>query len=216
MAVAVPAVLAFLAAAGAIGGAVYFFSQDARTRRAIRRVAPVPIAQAPGGQQVRVTGRVLPETSLLEAPLSARPCVYYVATAEERRGTGTSELWRVVAREERFVDFRIEDATGTAHVRMTTPRVAIVHDVNTRSGTFDDASATEEAFLHRHGLKSTNELGLNRMLRYVEGVLQPGEQVTVLGAGRWEVTGSGRRVLVLEAPADAPLMISDDPRAVEA
>lgn len=49
--------------------------------------------------------------------------------------------------------------------------VAGLHDVRSRSGTFDDATHVEGGFLQRHGLRSTGLFGLNRSLRYSDAEL---------------------------------------------
>lgn len=218
MVAAVPLPVAVIAAAVAISvvGVSMYFSADARTRRALKNVRASPISGLAPGQVARVRGRIVALGDLLSAPLSERECVYYLAFAEEQRSNGKTTSWREIAREERYVDFVIEDGTGVVTVRMAVPRVAVVRDVHTRSGTFDDANAREEAFLARHGLQSTGALlGLNRALRYTEGALEVGEEVTVLGLVR-EETASGGRELVIDAREDAPLMLSDDPRIVRA
>lgn len=209
---AFPVLLAAAVAATVLGVSVALRS-DARTRRALRRVPAAPVGSVRAGQLVRVRGKLVALDELLVAPLSQRQCAYYLATADERRSGGSSSTWREVAREEHYVDFAVDDGTGRVRVRMAIPRVAVVRDLNTRSGTFDDANAAEDGFLKRHGLKSVNAFGLNIALRYREGALEPGEQVTVLGMAR-HADIDGERVLVIDAPDDGPLLVSDDPRAV--
>jgi hypothetical protein len=207
-------VLIAAAVAVAVAGVSLALTSDARTRRALKRRPIVPVGSVRAGQIVRVRGRLVALDELLQAPLSQRKCAYYLATAEERRSSGTTSVWREVAREEHYVDFAVDDGSGRVRIRMSVPRVAVVRDLNTRSGTFDDANAAEDGFVRRHGLKSVNAFGLNIALRYCEGALEPGEQVTVLGMAR-HVDIDGERVLVIDAPDDGPLLLSDDPRAVQ-
>lgn len=213
--VALAVIAAAVTAAAAGAGVAYSMSTDARVRRELGQVRRVALADAKDGQVVRVTGRVRAVESGLRAPLSGRHCVYYLATAEaihdrRRRADGG---WGEV-REERYVDFLIEDASGVARVSMRAPRVAIVRDLHTRSGTFDDANAAEEAFLRRYGVQSTTALGLNRDLRYLEGALEIGEEVTVLGRAHVELA-EGRRLVTIEAPPGGSVLVSDDPRVVQ-
>ncbi|MCY0993774.1 GIDE domain-containing protein [Nannocystis sp. ILAH1] len=203
-------IFALAAAAIAGVGLSYALSTDARTRRSLKKRPVTPIRGLREGELVRVRGRVLAGERVLEAPLSHRPSVYYLATVDQETGRNH---WREVAREERFVEFAIDDGTGRIQVIMSVPRVAVVSDHHTRSGSFDDASEVEEAFLRRHGLKSTNLIGLNIAIRYDEGTIEPGEEVTAFGLVRAEIR-DGQRVLVLDAPDDGPLLLSDDPRAV--
>lgn len=207
----VPIVAIAAAAVIASVGLSYVFSADARTRRALKKRPVTPIRGLREGEVVRVRGVVVAGERVLAAPLSGRASVYYLATVDQESGRNH---WREVAREERFVEFIIDDGTGKLAVSMSVPRVAVVRDHHTRSGTFDDANETEAAFLRRHGLISTNFIGLNLSIRYDEGVLEPGEEVTALGTVRAEVRG-GQRVLVLDALDDGPLLLSDDPRAVQ-
>ncbi|WAS92109.1 GIDE domain-containing protein [Nannocystis punicea] len=202
----------FAVAAAVIAGVglSYVLSTDARTRRALKKRPVTPVRGLREGEVARVRGRVVAGERVLGAPLSNRASVYYVATVDQETGRNH---WREVAREERYVEFAIDDGTGRVQVVMSVPRVAVVRDHHTRSGTFDDASEVEEAFLRRHGLKSTNLIGLNMGIRYDEGTIEPGEEVTVLGLVRAEIR-DGKRVLVLDAPDDGPLLLSDDPRAV--
>lgn len=203
-------IFALAAAAIAGVGLSYALSTDARTRRSLKKRPVTPVRGLREGEVVRVRGRVLAGDRVLEAPLSRRASVYYLATVDQETGRNH---WREVAREERYVEFAIDDGTGRIPVIMSVPRVAVIRDHHTRSGSFDDASEVEEAFLHRHGLKSTNLIGLNIAIRYDEGTIEPGEEVTALGLVRSEVR-DGQRVLVLDAPDDGPLLLSDDPRAV--
>ncbi|MFZ6180769.1 GIDE domain-containing protein [Nannocystis pusilla] len=203
-------IFALAAAAIAGVGLSYALSTDARTRRALKKRPVTPIRGLREGELVRVRGRVLAGERVLEAPLSHRASVYYLATVDQETGRNH---WREVAREERYVEFAIDDGTGQIQVIMSVPRVAVVSDHHTRSGSFDDASEVEEAFLRRHGLKSTNLIGLNIAIRYDEGTIEPGEEVTAVGLVRAEIR-DGQRVLVLDAPDDGPLLLSDDPRAV--
>lgn len=206
-----PAPILVVAAALIVGAGLSFaLSNDARTRRTLKRRPLTPIRGLREGEVARVSGRVVAGERVLQAPLSGRASVYYLATVDQETGRN---YWREVAREERYVDFSIDDGTGRLQVVTSVPRVAVVRDLHTRSGTFDDASETEEAFLRRHELKSVNMIGLNIAIRYEEGVIEPGEEVTVLGLVRAEIR-DGRRVLVIDAPDEGPLLMSDDPRAV--
>lgn len=90
--------------------------------------------------------------------------------------------------------FVLTDATGRAFIDPNGAKLVITEDSHTRSGTFDDATPREEAFLAAQGEKSEGWI-FNRSLRYREGVLEPGEWVAVLGHGT---------VSYDDAPAPAP------------
>lgn len=209
-----PGFLLFVIVVGAVAVvASIYFARDARARRKLASTPLAAIVDAAPGTTVRLKGAVQRHEGELTAPLSGRKCAYYLALVEEYRSSGKSGRWVEILREEEHVDFVVRDVTGTALVRMDLPHVVVVRDHNTRSGTFDDASPVEAAFLERFARSSTNFLGLNRSLRYSEGALEFGEEITVLGAAR---PGEGEVCLVLESPADGQMLLTDHPRTVRA
>lgn len=190
-----------------------YFARDRRARRKLARAPVQAIAEVTPGTMARLTGTVQRLEEQLTAPMSGRSCAYYLAIVEEYRGSNKSGNWVEILREEQHIDFLVRDDTGVAHIRMDAPHVVVVRDHQTRSGTFDDATPNEAAFLARFDKTSTNFLGLNRGLRYSEGALEFGEQVTVLGVTR---PGQGAVRLVMESLDDAPLLLTDHPRTVQA
>lgn len=198
----------------------WWFSEAAKIRRALRAARRVPIAEVREGEVVRVTGRVRGVSELLRAPLSGRPCVFFEVTVEEYRSSGKSGRWVRILREQEAMDFLVEDGTGKALVRADGMRVLAQRDHEQSSGTFNDATPELEAFLARHGEKSTGWI-FNRRLRYREGIFEPGETVTVLGEAHWEqdpdpeTAGTGYRDvpkrLVLRPRPQGPVIASDEP-----
>jgi hypothetical protein len=206
-------VFTLIAVAAAIIGGI-FFSRDARARRKLARTPVQAIAAATPGTTARLTGTIAVLDEQLTAPMSGRRCAYYLATVHEYRSNGKSGSWVEILREERHVDFLVRDSSGAAHVVMDVPHVVVVRDHNTRSGTFDDPTPTEAAFLEAYSKKSTNFLGLNRSMKYSEGTLEFGEEITVLGATR---RGEGDIRLVIESPLEGgQLLLTDHPRTVKA
>lgn len=194
----------------------YWFSHDATTRRMLKEAPVRKIAELQEGMVVRVTGRLRPAGDLIQAPLSARHCAYYEVRVEERRSTGKSSSWHDVIREVQAHDFEVEDGTGVALVRMDECRVAVTKDTHTRSGTFDDATEAERALLERNGQESTGLIGFNRALRYTEGALEPGEEVTVLGQVTVDTDRDGSRRVTIGPRPDRPVLVSDDLGTVRA
>lgn len=205
-------VVGVLALSGALF-ASWYFSRDVRARRKLARTPMQAIVDVVPGTITRLTGKIQPLAEQLTAPMSGRRCAYYLVLVEEYRSSGKSSHWVEILREEESVDFLLHDNTGIAHVEMVAPQVAVVRDHRTRSGTFDDASAVEAGFLARFEEQATNFLGLNRTLRYTEGALEFGEQITVLGAAR---PGEGQVDLVLETPPQGPMLLTDHPDTVKA
>jgi hypothetical protein len=165
----------------AIVAASLLWNEKAKIRRELRGAPRVDIAELREGRTGRVVGKV-GDGQTLQAPFTARSCVFYEATVEEYRTNGKTGSWRQVVREAVGVPFVLDDGTGRAIVDPTGARTAVDLDMTTRSGTFDDATPVEEEFLTRHGLRSTGWV-FNKSLRYREGVIEVGETIAVMGQG---------------------------------
>lgn len=213
-----------LALGAAAGAAIlvtsWYFSDGQKIRRTLRGAPAKRIAELGDDQLGKVVGRAHGLTETLEAPITGRRCVYFAVTVEERRSTGKSHHWRTVIREARGVPFMLEDDSGRALIDATAARVAADFDGHSRSGTFDDPTPAEKAFLDRHGQDGQRWL-FNRTLRYREAVIEEGETIAVLGSGTREpdpdappteaYRGEVATRLRLTSSRKYPLVISDDP-----
>lgn len=189
---------------------IVFFNQDARVKRALRRVPLVRIVDFSDGAEARLVGKVL----LLEefcAPLSGRPCAHYHLEIEHRRSSGKSSHWVTIIDDAKTVDFIVDDGSGRAIVETGQSQFAVVRDANARSGTFKDATPELEKLLQQYGESSSGLLGFNKTLRYREGVIEAEEMVAVFGKGQWIKDSGGKRQLVISKPAETMVLISDDP-----
>lgn len=204
-----------LVAAGVMLVALYF-SKSQRINRALRKAPRVNIAQASDGDYVKLVGTLEP-IDQLAAPLSGRACSYYEVIVEEERGA-RNRTWSTVIRERDGCPFMINDGTAKARVELSEAETALTQDGHWSSGFLNDADPELEAYLARHG-KSSTGLVFNRTLRYREGVLEPGEQVAVLGVIGREVDPDGQSAGFREAPSrvnvsgepNRPMRVSDDP-----
>jgi len=207
--------LALIAVLGvAFGGIVWgmFFSRDSRIHRQLAAAPIQTVAGALQGTTVRLTGRAEPLEEVLLAPLSGRRCVHYRILVEERQyRPQMSDPWIDVHREERSVDFLLRDASGVARVRMSAARVALVVDRNSRSGLLDNPTPQEAALLERLGENPIGPGAMNRTLRYIEGAIELGEEVTVLGVAS---PGDEHHGLVVEAPPEGHVLVTDEPTTV--
>lgn len=211
-------VVGFFALFGLIFFLVWWFSKEQKIRRALRNVRPTPIGQVREGL-VKISGACRP-LNVLRAPLSGRACAYYEVLVEQKVSSGKSSHWRTIIREVEERDFVVEDGTGRARIEMVAIEAAVTRDGHWSSGTFNDASPELEAFLNRHGHGSEGWI-FNKTLRYREGVIEPGEQVAVLGWAEREIdpepggAGHGFRDpasrVVLRGNGVQPLRVSDDP-----
>ena len=62
----------------------------------------------------------------------------------------------------------------------------LIKDKKTSSGTFNNPTPEFESLLRQYNIDPLNFLGFNKSLRYKEGVIEIGEQITVSGIAKWK------------------------------
>lgn len=203
--------------------AAFYFSAKATFLRDVRSYPVRPVREVVDGEVVRVVGRVEYVGTPLAAPISGRGAAVFRVVVQERVQSGRSSTWRRVTEEVEAQPFVVRDATGAAFVRDPSPEVLLVEDHEQRSGFLRDATPELAAYLARFGQDSVGMLGMNRTLRYLEGVVEQGETIAVVGRARWEADDSGGassgdyrsspKRLVIEPTEARSVRISDEPGA---
>ncbi len=200
----------------------WYFSADARAKRAMKAIPRRLIGEVMEGERVRIVGR-LEVDEPIRSPLSGRPCAHWRVRVQQRVRRGRSNRWRTIVDEGEGVDFFLHDPTGKALVRTIHSKAVLDRDESGGSGILNEPSEALQIFLAERGIDSQGWI-FNKRIRYHEGVAEPGETVAVVGTGRWERdpdedarAGQGYREatspkrLVMSAPADgSPLLLSDE------
>ncbi|MBK8168755.1 MAG: hypothetical protein IPK60_00245 [Sandaracinaceae bacterium] len=190
----------------------------------MRQAPAVRIAQTEHGKLTRIVGTVeaLGEpATVLTAPFTQRPCVYYLSTVSIAAGRNG---WREVAREDRAQDFKLRDESGVAYVVLGGASIDVAQDFHDTSGAFEAPNDTQREFLAKHRLAPTTTiLEVNNSYSYRECVLEIGARVTVLGdvrhepcddnegldaPGQYRASAKKLRVMIV-APAGAKVAVSD-------
>jgi E3 ubiquitin ligase len=208
---------------GLVGVALasWLMSPAAKLRRELKRAPRVTLRELRESTRARVVGAAHPLEGTLSAPLTGRACLYYVVIVEQYRPRGGgARYWRQILRDELGVPFLLDDGTGRAIVDPRAAKVALDVDVRSNSGTFNNPSLRENAFLQKHGQSSEGWI-FNKRLRYREAVIEVGETVAILGEGVREPDPDAApaeayrgeqptRVRMTSSPR-YPLIISDSP-----
>ena len=221
------AIVAVVVGNAAVAAVASARRNNVRARISAARVAPSKIAEAADGT-VHLVGRVVERGSLLRSVIEGGPCVFsdVIVEAARPRTWGTN----VMLREVRGVGFDLDDGTGVAQVVFqdegrSPPLAAGPRHVDCaiprafrEGGTlfrFNRRSAPiAERLLAEHGIDPPGFL-LQRSCRACEGVIRPGDEVSVIGRGTREVAGDAHAAgyrgaplrYVVRAGPDAPLTI---------
>jgi hypothetical protein len=176
--------VALIAAVVAVlGGAMHARerrSPNAQLRKQLKAAARMraKIGELPESQMCSAVGRTRPleMTAMLHAPLTNRPCFYYVVEAEMRERS----TWVLIARERQGVPFVIQDATGRAVVEPAEARIDIEYDMT------DIIWANPHPREHQFILRVKPDVApllYIKQVRFREAVIGPDELVSIMGAG---------------------------------
>ena len=201
--------------AGVIVYAV-FFNRKAIVKRKLRKAPHKDIRDVLNGDIVRIKGTVDLAGKTLTAPLSGRPCAYYHVHIERHQSSGKNSRWVTLVDEEVAGDVIIKDGRHFAIIKTQSAKTYIFKDKHYRSGFLNDAETHLQNFLQSKGHDSVNLIGLNKTIRYREGILEKDELVTVAGKARWidgaidGVNLPAARVLLIEAHEKDLVYFTDD------
>lgn len=205
---------------GAVLGAVivpaWYFSKREKQKRRLRTAKRWSLVALPDDTFGKVVGtaRVLEDT--LIAPISGRPCLFYLVVVTADGGSDAS----AVLREAVGVPFVIEDDTGRAEVDPRDAEILLVQDRFRICGPNDPTTAEEAALLARHGKTRPSRT----TYWYRESIIEPGERVAIFGAGgrepdpdappTAEYRGAPAMRLRMSNARSFKLLISDDPKLI--
>jgi len=219
-----PGILIFIGGllfVGAIFFFLFYFSKRAAMRRKMKNAVSQKISQFINGDVAKIVGNIEFVGEPLLAPLSGRPCAYYHAIVEQRVSSGKNSNWKKLIDEEISGKFVIRDGRDCALIDCKQIKTYLVPDKTFHSGFMNDASTQLEQFLTQRGIKSVSFIGLNKTIRYREGVLESGELVAVLGKGEWKeardlnIPESFGKILQITPTDKQPVYLSDDPQTVK-
>ncbi|PKQ62014.1 hypothetical protein BZG02_13825 [Labilibaculum filiforme] len=201
---------------------VFYFSKNAIIKRKLKKSELKKIATIKDGEIVRIVGNVEFIDPPLFAPLSKRKCSYYHVLIEQKVSSGKNSKWKTIIEEEVSNRFLIKDDSKFAFINDSKIRSYIVTDQSYSSGFFKDATDNLETYLKSKGYKSEGLLGINKTLRYKEGILEEGERIAVLGKAEWKdvavlnLPKKYERILEITSSEEDPIYLSDDPTTAEA
>lgn len=198
-----------------------FFSTKNIILREFKKSRKKPINRIKENEYAKVIGNAKHVNTPLIAPLSGRQCVYYHIIVEVKG----DKSWRRIINDVQSQDFFIETSTEMAIVKSAfmqkgTSKCHLVKDYKENSGFRKDAPEKLEAYLKQHNKKSTVLFGLNKTMRYTEGIIELNEKIGIKGIAKWKslkepIEGySYSKILTFEGSKKEKLLITDEPKAL--
>ena len=204
-----------------IGLLSYYFSKKNRMLREFKKTRKKSINSIKRNEYAKIIGKAKHVGEPLVAPLSGRKCVYYHVVVEVKG----NKSWRKIIDDVESQDFFISAASEmaivkTSNLRVDSKYIHLVKDFSKNSGFRKDAPANLEAYLKKHSKKSTGLFGVNKQMRYREGVIEIDENIAVKGMAEWEslrepIKGySYSKILTLTGTKKQKLLVTDEPKAL--
>ncbi len=162
-------------------GYSFYFSNKAVVKRKLRNAPFKKISQFRHQTIAKTTGKIAYVIPPLISPLSQRECSHYHIHVEQK-----NKNWSTLIEEEVSSKIILKDGDDYALINHSSLKSFIVQDKVYSSGFLNDAGEKLEAYLKSKGKKSDYLIGLNKTLRYQEGILEKDEKVTALGQGEWK------------------------------
>lgn len=213
--------LMFIAIVAVIVLLGYYFSTKQKIIRTLSKLPIKQIGSLRNNELTRFTGKALHVKEPLIAPFSKRKCVFYVIKIEQKKSNGKSSSWRTIVNEENIQEFILEKNGDFAIVKpIQNPKNYVSHlviDKKVNSGSFNDPSPKFKELLNHYNIESEGFFGFNNSLRYSEGIIEIGEQITVAGIAKWKslkepIEGySYSKIAELESSDKQKLIITDLP-----
>lgn len=199
----------------------HHFSNKNRIIRAFKAARRKQINRIQAHEYAKVIGRAKPKESPLIGPLSGRSCVYYHVLVEVKG----DKNWRRLVNEEQFQDFFIESNSEKALVKITSLKkqfkvLYLVKDYKEHSGFRNTPSKKLEAYLKAHGKNNLGVFGINKTIRYQEGIIEVEETIGVKGVAHWQTLDEPinnytySKILTLSGNKKQKLLVTDEPKAL--
>lgn len=201
-------VLLILGVAGGI--ALFFHGFRLNRRKRLIETTPTSSIRSLAIGLVEITGQAEPAGSLLNAPFSAMPCVFFSYQVEERQRSGKQDKWVTLAKGESHQPFAVRDQTGAVLILPIGAELSIETRGMYQNSQHIDLSPTVVAGLATLGIAMSGWLS-SKTLRCTERFILPAEQVYILGTaqeGDQNKTANEARLFIGSHP-DGTFLISD-------
>jgi len=204
-----------VAVLGTVGAGVLFYASSYyRFRsRMYERLPQTAISDLEPGR-AKVIGKVVAPARMMASPVLGTPCVYFRIVIEKRqqqdenlfvhshKGIKMDVQTDLIVEDSRSLKFLLDDGTGRVEVDLDRADVEIIAEERTQQGSLKDC---KEPYRSRLEKIYSKPFDFSRQERYEELVIQPGDEVLVLG--RVRQGEAGQRVIM---SGNSPLTITDE------
>jgi hypothetical protein len=172
-----------------------------------------------GGGTAEIKGTAHPAdgATAMESPITrADALAFHVEVEEWESGGDSGGHWETEHEEQRAVSMTVDDGTGEVRVEPPSDGGLNVDLTRTKVGSGEEPPEPIRRYVEREAgvdEATRHELGplaIGDRRRYSEGVIEPGEEVYVLGTAREADAGWGERAFVIDEPTGSGDFVLSD------
>jgi hypothetical protein len=171
----------------------------------------------PGTVELKGTARLPDDETLLESPIQRADALAHHVEVEEWDSSGEgSGNWKTRHESQVSVPMVVDDGSGEVRVELPEDGELNVEQMRTKVGSGDDPPEPIRRYIERsEGIDEASQLDIGPVSvgdrrRYSEGLVEPGEDIYVLGRAHEEQAGWGDRAVVVDEPTAAGDFILSD------
>lgn len=195
-----------------------YTNKSARVRRKLKQAEFKPIKDFKSFDEAKIVGRIELVDAPLLAPFSLRKCACYHAIVEEQARSGRSTYFHTIKEETVSTRFIIRDGEHIAYINDRNVQSHIVQDKEFAASNTSIPPDHVLSYLKKMEYKKYDLYSLPNTLRFLEGILEPDEQVAVFGQGIWKsadqlgLPPELGDVLEIKSTSEDSVFLSDDPK----
>jgi hypothetical protein len=204
-----------------VGVGLLLVNQGRKERAQSERIAETETTAVrqlqPGTVEVKGVARPAEEAGIIKSPISEGDALATYVEVEEYESSGQhGGSWKTKHEDTTAVPMVVDDGTGEVRVVLPADGEVNVETITTKVGPGDEPSEPIKRYLEAEAAVDEGSRGSFGPLnygddrRYSEGMIEPGEEIYVLGRAREEQGDWGERNYVLDEPTQSGDFILSD------
>jgi hypothetical protein len=204
-----------------LGAGLHTMNKGHKERAQSNKIANTETTQInslqPGTAEIKGTAHATEDATAVQSPITETEALATHLEVEEWESSGEGGgNWETKHENQTGVPIMVDDSTGEVRVELPPTGALNVEQTSTKVGSGDEPPPKIEQYLEttaeidEASRTDVGPLTIGERRRYSEGMIEPGEEVYVLGRVREEQSGWGERRYVVDEPTDSGDFILSD------
>lgn len=170
----------------------------------------------PGTVEIKGSAHLAADATAIESPIRKNEALATHVEIEQWESSGQGGHWETIHEAQQTVPLTVDDGTGTVRVEFPSYGELNVEANRTEVGSGDEPPEEIKQYLQREDAvdeatrHEAGPISIGERRRYSEGMIEPGEDVYVLGNARKAHAASGEQEYVIDMPAETGDFVLSD------